>query len=106
MEKQGELCTLATTTVDGQVYRTDLLTAAAAAAAALLPQAIEIRARFEQHRDVQDPRRVAALLEQVEKDFLRRQHPDPYRREWIAPLHLCCFFAQQSFPPASYLPAA
>lgn len=90
MEKQGELCTLATMTIDGQVYRTDLLTAAAAA---LLPQAIEIRARFEQHRDVQDPRRVAALLEQVEKDFLRRQHPDPYRRESIAPLHLCCFFA-------------
>ncbi|KAK9895672.1 hypothetical protein P389DRAFT_67565 [Cystobasidium minutum MCA 4210] len=42
-------------------------------------RAIEIRATFEQHRDVQDPRRVATLLQQVEKNFLKRQHPDPYR---------------------------
>lgn len=44
-------------------------------------QAIEIRAMFERDRDVRDPRRVAAMLQQVESNLNKYRHPDPYRRE-------------------------
>ena len=42
-------------------------------------QAIELRVTFEKHRDVRDPRRVAAMLRQVEEEATKLRHPDPYK---------------------------
>ncbi|CEQ39654.1 SPOSA6832_01196, partial [Sporobolomyces salmonicolor] len=42
-------------------------------------KAIEIRAQFERNRNVRDPRAVAALLNEAEKEVQRLAHPDPYR---------------------------
>lgn len=44
-------------------------------------KAIEIRIQFEKNRNVRDPRAVAALLNEAEKEVQRMAHPDPYRRE-------------------------
>lgn len=44
-------------------------------------KAIEIRVQFERNRHVKDPRAVAALLNEAEKEVQRMAHPDPYRRE-------------------------
>lgn len=43
-------------------------------------KAIEIRAQFERNRNVRDPRAVAALLNEAEKEVQKYSHPDPYRR--------------------------
>lgn len=43
--------------------------------------AIEVRAKFESNRNVQNPRQLAKVLEQAEHDLSVRQHPDPYIRE-------------------------
>merc|ERR1712098_68539 len=40
-------------------------------------KAIELRVHFEKHRDVRDPRRVAAMLAEVEREQKRWAHPDP-----------------------------
>merc|ERR1711964_217329 len=40
-------------------------------------KAIELRIHFEKHRDVRDPRRVAAMLAEVEMEQARFAHPDP-----------------------------
>ncbi|ORY56533.1 hypothetical protein BCR35DRAFT_309777 [Leucosporidium creatinivorum] len=42
-------------------------------------KAIEIRVQFERNRHVKDPRAVAALLNEAEKEVQRMAHPDPYR---------------------------
>ncbi|KAI5481876.1 hypothetical protein MNV49_000153 [Pseudohyphozyma bogoriensis] len=42
-------------------------------------KAIEIRVQFERNRDVKDPRAVAALLNEAEKEVQRLSHPDPYK---------------------------
>ncbi|GLB34083.1 putative complex 1 protein (LYR family) [Lyophyllum shimeji] len=42
------------------------------------PQALLIRAEFEQNRDVHDPRALAAILEKAEADLAEKKHPDPY----------------------------
>ncbi|KAL8279170.1 hypothetical protein RQP46_008426 [Phenoliferia psychrophenolica] len=34
---------------------------------------------FERNRNVRDPRAVAALLNEAEKEVQRLSHPDPYR---------------------------
>lgn len=52
------------------------------------PKAIEIRAQFERNRDVRDPRAVAALLNEAEKEVAKYSHPDPYRRTSF--FLLCC----------------
>jgi hypothetical protein len=44
-------------------------------------KAIEIRVAFERNRNVRDPRAVANLLNQAEKEVQRMSHPDPYRRK-------------------------
>jgi hypothetical protein len=44
-------------------------------------RAIEIRVQFERNKNVRDPRAVASLLRDAEKEVLRLSHPDPYRRE-------------------------
>ncbi|GAA5850542.1 hypothetical protein JCM8547_001908 [Rhodosporidiobolus lusitaniae] len=43
------------------------------------PKAIEIRAEFERNRNIRDPRAVAALLNEAEKQVQKYSHPDPYR---------------------------
>ena len=45
-------------------------------------RAIEIRVMFERNRNVRDPRAVAALLNEAEKEVQRLSHPDPYRGEF------------------------
>ncbi|GAA5832485.1 hypothetical protein JCM3766R1_003095 [Sporobolomyces carnicolor] len=42
-------------------------------------KAIEIRAQFERNRNVRDPRAVAALLNEAEREVQKYAHPDPYR---------------------------
>ncbi|GAA5983534.1 hypothetical protein JCM10908_000322 [Rhodotorula pacifica] len=42
-------------------------------------KAIEIRAQFERNRNVRDPRAVAALLNEAEREVQKVAHPDPYR---------------------------
>lgn len=42
------------------------------------PRALEIRAEFERHRHVTDPRALVALFEQVEAFLEDHAHPDPY----------------------------
>lgn len=46
-------------------------------------KAIEIRAQFERNRNVRDPRAVAALLTEAEREVQKVSHPDPYRRELL-----------------------
>ncbi|KAF9814396.1 hypothetical protein IEO21_05130 [Rhodonia placenta] len=46
-------------------------------------RAIAIRAAFERNRNVHDPRELAIILEKAEADLAERQHPDPYRREYL-----------------------
>jgi len=53
-------------------------------------KAIEIRAQFERNRNVRDPRAVAALLNEAEKEVHKFSHPDPYRR--ASPLSSCSVF--------------
>lgn len=48
-------------------------------------KAIEIRAQFERNRNVRDPRAVAALLTEAEREVQKVSHPDPYRRESRSP---------------------
>ncbi|GJJ07146.1 hypothetical protein Clacol_001346 [Clathrus columnatus] len=42
------------------------------------PRALEIRAEFERHRNVQDPRALAVLFEKAEAFLATHRHPDPY----------------------------
>lgn len=42
-------------------------------------RAIEIRVAFEKNKNVKDPRAVALLLNEAEKEVIRLSHPDPYR---------------------------
>lgn len=35
------------------------------------------------YRNVHDPRELAIILEKAEADLAERQHPDPYRREYL-----------------------
>lgn len=48
-------------------------------------KAIEIRVQFERNRHVRDPRAVARLLNEAEKEVQRMAHPDPYKREFLEP---------------------
>ncbi|KAH8915044.1 hypothetical protein BT69DRAFT_1357063 [Atractiella rhizophila] len=41
-------------------------------------KALHIRAMFEQNRQVRDPRAVAKLLAEAEKEVAKWDHPDPY----------------------------
>lgn len=43
---------------------------------------------FERNRNVRDPRAVASLLSEAEKEVERMSHPDPYRRESLLLLDL------------------
>jgi hypothetical protein len=54
-------------------------------------KAIEIRAQFERNRNVRDPRAVAALLNEAEREVQKFAHPDPYRRELLS-ISLSLFF--------------
>ncbi|KZP00170.1 hypothetical protein CALVIDRAFT_533821 [Calocera viscosa TUFC12733] len=40
-------------------------------------QALEIRAKFERNRNIQDPRRVEILMQEAEAHFQKNKHPDP-----------------------------
>ncbi|KAG0750350.1 hypothetical protein G6F57_000762 [Rhizopus arrhizus] len=42
-------------------------------------KALEIRARFEQNRNITNPKEIKALLEKTEKELQEWDHPDPYR---------------------------
>ncbi|KIP12778.1 hypothetical protein PHLGIDRAFT_9838 [Phlebiopsis gigantea 11061_1 CR5-6] len=42
-------------------------------------KALAIRAEFDRHRDVQDPRALAELFDKAEAELSARLHPDPYR---------------------------
>src|SRR5208282_1124133 len=43
-------------------------------------QALEIRRRFEQNRNVSDPRILSKLIEDAELELYDNRHPDPYIR--------------------------
>ncbi|KAK9761038.1 hypothetical protein K7432_014373 [Basidiobolus ranarum] len=43
------------------------------------PQAMFIRERFEANRNVTNPKLVASLLDQTEKELEEFWHPDPYK---------------------------
>jgi len=43
-------------------------------------QALEIRRRFEQNKNVSDPRILAKLIEDAEQELYENRHPDPYIR--------------------------
>lgn len=45
-------------------------------------RAIEIRAEFERARNIRNPRELARVLEQAEKQLEENAHPDPYKREY------------------------
>lgn len=47
-------------------------------------RAIEIRVAFEKNKNVKDPRAVALLLNEAEKEVIRLSHPDPYRAPLFA----------------------
>merc|ERR1711939_429729 len=61
-------------------------------------KAIEIRVLFEKHRDVRDPRRVAAMLAEVEADAAKLKHPDPY----IGPLSPGGTKWERNIPPKMF----
>ncbi|PWN90730.1 hypothetical protein FA10DRAFT_241626 [Acaromyces ingoldii] len=42
-------------------------------------RAIEIRAEFERARNIRNPRELARVLEQAEKQLEENAHPDPYK---------------------------
>ncbi|KAH6914815.1 hypothetical protein BKA70DRAFT_1257116 [Coprinopsis sp. MPI-PUGE-AT-0042] len=42
------------------------------------PQAMQIRAEFDKHRNVTDPRALAQLFDQAEAKLAKFKHPDPY----------------------------
>ncbi|CAO1636115.1 unnamed protein product [Sympodiomycopsis kandeliae] len=42
-------------------------------------RAIEVRAEFERNRDIRNPREIARVLDQAEKQLKGIQHPDPYK---------------------------
>ncbi|KAF9057892.1 NDUFB9, NADH-ubiquinone oxidoreductase [Panaeolus papilionaceus] len=42
------------------------------------PQALQIRAQFEANRNVTDPRALANILSQAEKELASQVHCDPY----------------------------
>eukprot|EP00731_Ephydatia_muelleri_P018747 Em0011g787a len=41
-------------------------------------EAVILRAKFDAHKDLKDIARAAQLLEEGEREFERRKHPDPY----------------------------
>ncbi|KAI5116283.1 hypothetical protein M0805_009934 [Coniferiporia weirii] len=41
-------------------------------------KAAQVRAEFEQNRNVHDPRALAVILEKAEADLASKKHPDPY----------------------------
>ncbi len=43
-------------------------------------QALEIRRRFEQNKNVSDPRILAKIIEDAEQELYENRHPDPYIR--------------------------
>ena len=43
-------------------------------------QALEIRRRFEQNKNVSDPRILAKLIEDAERELYENRHQDPYIR--------------------------
>lgn len=45
-------------------------------------RAIEIRAEFERARNIRNPRELARVLEQAEKQLEENAHPDPYKSEY------------------------
>ncbi|KAJ8507376.1 hypothetical protein ONZ45_g10246 [Pleurotus djamor] len=59
-------------------------------------EAMQIRARFEQNRDVHDPRALAVILEKAEAELAKRQHPDPV----ISPLYPGGTKWERNTPPA------
>ncbi|GAA5918878.1 hypothetical protein JCM1841_006655 [Sporobolomyces salmonicolor] len=69
-------------------------------------KAIEIRAQFERNRNVRDPRAVAALLNEAEKEVQRLAHPDPYRRSATSPYasHLRPSISSSTSPPSPAVP--
>lgn len=46
--------------------------------------ALRIRAEFEFNRHVRNPRELASLLNRAEAQLESRQHPDPYKRTYLA----------------------
>ena len=53
-------------------------------------QALEIRRRFEQNRHVSDPRILAKLIEDAERELYENRHPDPYIRILPTGFRLMC----------------
>src|SRR5579862_4487936 len=43
-------------------------------------QALEIRRRFEENKHISDPRVLAKIIEDAEKELYENRHPDPYIR--------------------------
>jgi NADH dehydrogenase (ubiquinone) 1 beta subcomplex subunit 9 len=43
-------------------------------------QALEIRRRFEENKNISDPRILQKLIEEAEKELYDNRHPDPYIR--------------------------
>jgi NADH dehydrogenase (ubiquinone) 1 beta subcomplex subunit 9 len=43
-------------------------------------QALEIRRRFEENKDISDPRILQKVIEDAEKELYDNRHPDPYIR--------------------------
>lgn len=41
-------------------------------------QAVELRARFDAHKDSKDVKKYVRLLEEGEREFEAYKHPDPY----------------------------
>jgi NADH dehydrogenase (ubiquinone) 1 beta subcomplex subunit 9 len=46
-------------------------------------KALEIRARFEQNKNVTNPKEIRALLKKTENELKEWAHPDPYRRKQL-----------------------
>jgi NADH dehydrogenase (ubiquinone) 1 beta subcomplex subunit 9 len=44
-------------------------------------QAMEIRRRFEENKNVSDPRVLQKLIDDAEKELYENRHPDPYIRK-------------------------
>lgn len=59
-------------------------------------KAIEIRVAFERNRNVRDPRAVANLLNQAEKEVQRMSHPDPYKRKLLITSSSCNALGESS----------
>ena len=52
-------------------------------------KALELRARFDAGKDIQDRARSLKLLADGEKEFLLYEHPQPYIREYLVSLPSC-----------------